>query len=892
MQNFQTLPRVEKKSFAKIFPLLFLLSLTNAFAQYVPGVNNNITLLSHQDKYNNYSNIWGYTDDKGNEYALVGADIGLSVVNITDPRHPVEVDFVPGPGPTAWREIKTYSHYAYVVSEASSPSEYSGVQIVDLSTLPDSVKSFHSYLWPNVTASNARAHSVSVDAAGYLYIQGGNATGGISGLSGGVRILSLADPKTPAPVSVINVRYVHDSFTKNDLLFNSNIYEGGHVDVFDIHDRANPKLLTSIKYPEGFSHNSGTTEDGNYLITTDEEADYTVKFWDIRVLWDNNPNNDSEVELVAEYAIPPGTIAHNVHVKGTHAYISHYVEGVKVLDISNPSAPAEVGYYDTFPQNVFGFNGDWGVFPYFPSGNFVISDIQTGLYVLRLDHTGVGEVHGRITNRETGETLAGATVHFIEANRFLTTDGNGEYALRTSTGSHTVVVQAFPFASDTSQITLTGNLAVQHDRTLQSLLALSNLLGQVRDAQGNGIRAQITLHVSSNVANAFTLTDSSDASGNYAFENIFTSSPPVLAYDQMVISPVVPFAAQTLRDITVAAGAPTVLDFVLEPAEVLLVNDDPAGDYSDYYLSALAKINVTAYPWSRNERGPVPVSAMRQFKSNVIIWYTGNAAGGEVLTAAERDSIAAHLERGGNIFLTGQNLAESLQGTAFLRDRLHVAFAQNSTDLLLNGVPNDPVGNGLNSIVTAGVGGANNQNSRDVLQPDAGAHASIVYDLATMQVAGVRVEDAVHHSRLVLFGFGLEAVSARAGFASRENILTNVLNWLNGMTAVAEPPAASALPGEFRLSPSYPNPWHATAHETVVRYDLPANLAAQRVSLKVYDALGREIAVLIDKTYAPGSFTARWNGRNALGEIVKSGVYFCKLQAGELQQVRKIVFVR
>src|SRR5262245_37034367 len=87
---------------------------SSGFSQYQPGVNNNLTLLGHLHQYQEYSNIWGYTDPQGREYALLGTDIGLSIVNITDPRHPVEVAFVPGPGPTAWREIKTFQNVAYV----------------------------------------------------------------------------------------------------------------------------------------------------------------------------------------------------------------------------------------------------------------------------------------------------------------------------------------------------------------------------------------------------------------------------------------------------------------------------------------------------------------------------------------------------------------------------------------------------------------------------------------------------------------------------------------------------------------------------------------------------------------------------------------------------------
>ena len=128
----------------RCLPIFLLLAASTSFAQYQPGVNNNVTLLGHQHKYNEYSNIWGYTDARGNEYALLGTDIGLSIVNITDPSNPVEVDFIPGPGPTAWREIKVYNNFAYVVSEATAPEEYTGLQAIDLSTLPDSGSFFGS----------------------------------------------------------------------------------------------------------------------------------------------------------------------------------------------------------------------------------------------------------------------------------------------------------------------------------------------------------------------------------------------------------------------------------------------------------------------------------------------------------------------------------------------------------------------------------------------------------------------------------------------------------------------------------------------------------------------------------------------------------------------------
>jgi len=88
-------------------PVIILIFYNNGLAQYVPGINNNVTLLANMDDYNVYSNIWGYIDSLGNEYALIGHDAGTSIINITDPASPVEVTMIPGPtGPTTiWREI-------------------------------------------------------------------------------------------------------------------------------------------------------------------------------------------------------------------------------------------------------------------------------------------------------------------------------------------------------------------------------------------------------------------------------------------------------------------------------------------------------------------------------------------------------------------------------------------------------------------------------------------------------------------------------------------------------------------------------------------------------------------------------------------------------------------
>lgn len=64
--------------------------------------------------------------------------------------------------------------------------------------------------------------------------------------------------------------------------------------------------------------------------------------------------------------------------------MAHYQAGVIALDVSNlPGQPTVIGYYDTYPGSGLQYQGAWNVYPYYQSGKFIVSDINTGLYVLR-----------------------------------------------------------------------------------------------------------------------------------------------------------------------------------------------------------------------------------------------------------------------------------------------------------------------------------------------------------------------------------------------------------------------------------------------------------------------------------------------------------------------------
>ncbi|MGH2569382.1 MAG: choice-of-anchor B family protein, partial [Bacteroidota bacterium] len=326
-----------------------------------------------------FSSVWGYTDANGREYGILGTYRGTSVVDLTylpDSLH--EAAFIPGPTSSySYREFKTYLNYLYIVSEGGS-----GVQIVDLSGLPNSVRIVGS----SQTSTFTRAHTIS-EASGYLYVNGGNATVGEKDI-GGTLILSLANPEQPFDVGMFGEHYVHDSYTRRDTMFAAGIFGVG-LSILDVRDKGSLVLLKTIQYPGSGTHNAWTTDDGKYVMTTDEigSTPKTLKVWDIRDL--------NTVSKVAEWNPRPAETIHNVCVKGSYAYIAYYKAGLLIADISDPHNPALAGFYDTYPgSDASVFNGAWGVYPYLPSGRILVSDMQTGLYVFSFEQQKIGIVTG------------------------------------------------------------------------------------------------------------------------------------------------------------------------------------------------------------------------------------------------------------------------------------------------------------------------------------------------------------------------------------------------------------------------------------------------------------------------------------------------------------------
>lgn len=440
---------------------LVLFCIAVLYTPLVSQISYHVSLYGHMDTYtggNNdadYSEVWGWADTvKNREYAIIGTSKGTSIVDITElPLKEVSFHYGP-PSGYNYHEFRTYNNYLYIGSEGSDTSKRAGIQIIDLSTLPDSATFKKIFVWIDTlvgggTRKYYRAHTVSIEK-NFLYVNGGD--------FGGTRIMDISDPLNPLQVGSYgkgSTPYVHDAIIRNDTLYASAI-DRGRIDIIDLTtkgqytENTTSKIVSKIPtVPEGRTHQSWLSEDGNYLFVASEVAGGHLHIYDIT-------NRTAPVEI-ATWTSSPSQSIHNVFVKGDFLYIAYYDDGFRVLDISNPHNPIEVAFYDTYPGPLHPehhpiFHGAWGVYPYFPSGKIAVSDMNTGLYVFTVNLTYGGNITGVVRDALTNQPLSNVEVLVQEMGRKYVTNSNGSFTYGSASGAHTVTFSKSGYINRTETI--------------------------------------------------------------------------------------------------------------------------------------------------------------------------------------------------------------------------------------------------------------------------------------------------------------------------------------------------------------------------------------------------------------------------------------------------------
>ena len=332
------------------------------------------TTLVGSTAYNNtYNEIWGLNIN-GYEFAVIGSTAGSHIFDITNPTNANEVAFIAGaytgPG-VIHRDYHDYNGYLYIVCDEGSPST---LQIVDISDLPNSVNTVYD-------SNNLlnRVHNIFIDTAtAKLYAC---ATGDA------MEVFSLSNPENPTLIHTYNdVGHVHDAYVINDTAFLNCGNDG--LRIMDYSNVVNPgdlpiELASFTSYPDaGYNHSGWLTNDGNIYAMQDENHGYDVKILDV--------SDFSNITVLSTFnsGVDPNSMAHNGIIKDNLLYIAYYHDGLRVFDITNPSNPVQVNNYDTYlPNDHISYRGAWGVYPYLESGNVLVSDMQTGLYVFELSNS-------------------------------------------------------------------------------------------------------------------------------------------------------------------------------------------------------------------------------------------------------------------------------------------------------------------------------------------------------------------------------------------------------------------------------------------------------------------------------------------------------------------------
>ena len=132
---------------------------------------------------------------------------------------------------------------------------------------------------------------------------------------------------------------------------------------------------------------------------------------------------------------------------------------------------------------------------------------------------------------------------------------------------------------------------------------------------------------------------------------------------------------------------------------------------------------------------------------------------------------------------------------------------------------------------------------------------------------------------------GIREDDQQTGFTTQETFSNQTYTVTFYMTYTGDPPTGikaerQTLPTAFVLNQNYPNPFNPS---TTIRYELPK---AANVTIKIFNTLGQEIAVLVNERKDAGSYQVQWNAN------VPSGIYFYRLQAGDFIDTKKAVLLK
>jgi choice-of-anchor B domain-containing protein len=346
------------------------------------------------------NDIWGWVDKSGREYAIMGTFERTVFVDVTNAENPSVIGYLrTHTSGSSWRDIKVYQNHAFIVSEATNH----GMQVFDLTQLEtaprfpvfsdnftiDAAIAFEETAW---YGQFGNCHNIAInERTGYAYGVGTRTCGG-----GGLHMINIQNPTNPTYAGCFgDDGYVHDTqcvvysgpdrrFTNKEICF---CFNEEHLTIVDVTNKQAPTMISTIDYNGvQYTHQGWLLPGERYLLLDDEldelygsNAHTRTLVWDVEEL--TNP------KLANSFYSTETVIDHNLYTLGDRAYLSNYCGGLRIYDTSGVPTGAnlkEAGFFDVAPDcSTTSFLGTWSNYPYFPSGNIVVSSIDRGLFVVK-----------------------------------------------------------------------------------------------------------------------------------------------------------------------------------------------------------------------------------------------------------------------------------------------------------------------------------------------------------------------------------------------------------------------------------------------------------------------------------------------------------------------------
>lgn len=346
------------------------------------------------------NDVWGWTDaETGREYAIVGAMDGTAFVDVSDAYNPRYLGWLAkttGSQSNTWRDMKVYRDHVFIVADGAGDH---GMQIFDLRQLRD-VSEPRQFVQSGHYDAIASAHNIIINEdTGFAYAVG--ASGGGETCGGGYHMIDIREPLSP----VFAGCFAHENTGRRNTGGSHDaqcvVYHGPDEDyqgreiciganetalsIADVTEKSTPVAISTASYPNiAYAHQGWLTEDHRYFYSNDELDEVSGLVEATRTLvWDLEDLDDPT--LLKEYYSDTRVTDHNLYVSGTKMYMSNNRAGLRVIDVSDPENPSEIGFFDTTPwsEDAAGFDGTWSVYPYFESGVILLSSRREGLFLVR-----------------------------------------------------------------------------------------------------------------------------------------------------------------------------------------------------------------------------------------------------------------------------------------------------------------------------------------------------------------------------------------------------------------------------------------------------------------------------------------------------------------------------